>query len=368
VQNGADYASPDANGVMDLKPQFAKLAKSNLAAFYNQCGDSFVSALYGGAELDGLITIATNSIDQHTSLKNSIQMSGWVVSLTGAVASAMTGASQQNQLSIKVHESGGSGDPLPVDQATLNTMIQDLPKAAAAAPKYSKIDLTPYSSLPSWPAGIQTLPTESYARIAQRYGEFVTLRDELQSMVLAPGSFILGHGVTLQSLSAMEDVISGHLRSLTVTATNCANSTPPSCQIDPSDDLSDYQFRIQLPVATGSFPEDVTLSQAVADLNAKQVTLTQKQTALQNMNPNENFYAGFRRLRQADVDAAQVSVNQAQANVTLLQAQYPQALQKAIGRQWIENVVADRCQQNILDSECITNAASAIIEAKIVTQ
>jgi hypothetical protein len=166
----------------------------------------------------------------------------------------------------------------------------------------------------------------------------------------------------------MEDAISDHIRSLTITATNCANSTPPSCQIAPSDDLSDYQFRIQLPVATGSFPEDVALSQAVADLDAKQSILAQKQSALQNENPNENFYAGFRRLRQADVNTAQAAVNQAQASVTQLQAQYPQALKNAIGRQWVENVAADRCQQNILDSECINNDKIASIEAKIVTQ
>jgi hypothetical protein len=187
VENGAYYASPDANGVMDLKPQFARLAKSDPASFYKQCGDSFVSALYGGAELYGLITIATESIDQHTNLKNSMQLSGWVVNLTGSVTSAMDGASQQNNLAIKVYESGGSGDPFAHDQATLNTMIENLPKDAVTAPKYSKIDLTPYSLLPSWPAGIQSVSTQAYAKIAERYGEFVTLRDELASMVSAPG-------------------------------------------------------------------------------------------------------------------------------------------------------------------------------------
>ncbi len=368
VQNGANYASPDANGVMDLKPQFAKLAKSNPGAFYNQCGDSFVSALYGGAELDALITIQTHSIDQQTSLKNSIQASGWGVSLSGSVASAMDAASQQNELAIHFTQSGGSGDPLPTDQATLNTAIQNLPKAAAVAPSYSKIDLTPYSLLPSWPTGIQSFSAQSYARIAQRYGEFVTLRDEVESILATPGTFILGHGVTVQSLKDMDDAMLKHLQNLTTTATNCINSTPPSCQIDPADDLSDYQFRILLPVAVGSFAEDVALSQALSDLSAKQATLAQQQAALQNMDPNENFYAGFRRLHEASVNAAQVGVNQAQANLARLQAKYPQALQQAIGKQWIENVVADRCQQNVLDSECIMNAAITSIETKIVTQ
>jgi hypothetical protein len=368
VNNGAEYAAPDSTGKLDLKPEFVTLAKTNLTEFLNQCGDTFVSARYGGAELDALITVEDHSIDQHQALKMAIEGSGWGVTASASYNTAMTSASASHKLTIKYRQSGGSGDPLPIDQPTLNTAIEKLAAAASTAGEYFQIELTRYDSLASWPASPQNLTTTSFGEVAARYGQLTSLHDELESIKKDPSQWIIDRGVTIQSIKALEDQIDAHTISLQKSAHDCLDPKGGACAIDPGDDVSDYTYRILMPAAKGSFPEDVAIPKAMADLDAKQVDLDNAIAARNNM-PSSIIGRVYQQMYdQRIIPPKQAAVTQAKAYLASLQATYPSALKQAIGKQWISDVVSDRCAPDRMTIDCIDNAETDAWIARIVTQ
>jgi hypothetical protein len=271
VRNGAKYLIP-TTAPIDLLPQYKKLAKENPVAFYSECGDSFVSALYGGAELDAVLTFKIHSVDAQQVIKGSVEGSGWNVQASGSVSSTMKTYSAQNELTIFFYQSGGAGDPLPTDQEGLNTAIQNLPQAAVAAPKFFQLDLMRYDALPSWSSIRAGWDDVGYGEIAEQYLRFTTLRDQVESMIDAPlntsNSFILGAGVFVQDLKNLDDKLLAHLQRLKLAAQKCLDSQGKTCTIDPQDQVSDYEYRILLPVAEDSFAADTEIKKATTVLDA----------------------------------------------------------------------------------------------------
>jgi hypothetical protein len=368
VTNGAKYAIPGDNGQVELTQSALKLAGTDPIAFFNQCGDTFVSALYGGAELDAILTFKTHSLDDQSTLKNSIEGSYSGVQLKASVTSTMQAYAQQSELAISFHQSGGSGDPIPTDQDGLTKAIQNLPSAAAAAPSFYQMEIIRYDSLANWPKASGAWASPDYGRIASQYERFSSLRDQVESILQNPNSFILGRGVTVKQLQDLDDSLLNHLRSLTKVAQACSESNGANCAISPDDRISDYAYRILLPVAQGSFAADRELTAAALDLGSKQKALADARAAVSKGFQDLLKVALTPEFIERLTAPQQAAATQAANYLATLQAAYPEALRDAVVKTWISPAVADRCRDNVNDDGCINNAQIADWSSKIVTQ
>jgi len=377
VANGAKYAVPSANGAIDLLPQFSKLAKSDPAAFLSQCGDSYVSAVFGGAELSGVLIFRTSSLDAKEKLKGSVEGSGWGLTASAEASSEISRYSQKNELKIFYHQSGGSGDPLPTNQDGLNKAIQELPKAAATAPQFYQIEIARYDSLPSWPRETTDWAETTYGEVASQYEKFSSLHEQVVSMLEHPESFILNRGVTQESLKSLDDKLLAHLQRLNRTAAECNRSLGASCSVDAADKISDYEYRILLPAAKESFADDIELTKAIDNLESKKTALrTDRNTAENSMEELLKKISSIgnvsllreqaRKQRDEFFAPRQQEINQAQAYVSMLRTTYPGALREAIAKQWINSAARNRCRENVLSSGCIDNSKMDAFKARIV--
>ncbi len=253
----------------------------------------------------------------------------------------------KNELTIFYHEMGGSGDPLPTDQASLLTSISNLPQAAATSPTPFRMTLSRYEDLPSWPRGKKGWVYTKLEGIVTQYMRFRSLRDQTQSMVDNSSSYILNHGVTLQGLKDLTDELDRRVASLQGEIQQCLDSQGSNCDMAADDAAPDYAFRVRLPVAARSFDADVTLINAIQDRDTKQAALDQAPDKLKKafggpgniviLNPQflEKVLAPYR-----------TRLAQAQQVVSQLQSDYPEALKGAIKRQWIEIPGRTRCEKD----------------------
>lgn len=348
VQNGVESVVPTPSVPVRLKENYRNLARSNPSEFFRQCGDSFVAARYGGAELWSLISFANVKTEETEQLKVEVQGSGWnVFSASGSTSTEMKKSSDQKNLTIQYAESGGAGDPIPTDQNGLITAVQNLPSLAHNAPSYTQIELVRYEALGDWPGGVISTSQTDFQKIASRFEQFTALQDEIHRIQKTPSNYVLGHGVTLDGLQAVDQQLYEHIQRLNKTAQTCNASGFANCKIDPKDDITDYQFRAKLPVPKLSFLEDWIISvKSPIDIAA-----ARRQLAFPGGTPQ--FYAQVRATLSSYIQ----QFNHAQA-------EYPAALRRAIGSKWISSALHDRCDADPGSVDCI----SPDDEARIISQ
>jgi hypothetical protein len=247
VENEAIYVAPDATGRISLRPEFRALARNNRADFLRRCGDSFVSAKFGGAELSAFLTFRTHSFDEQRKIKADVEGSGFGMEFKASTTSTMKNYSEKKQLDILFHQSGGSGVPLPTTHQEIVERIRELATAARTAPRFYQIEVTRYDTLPNWPRGPESPDVANYGEIASQYEKFESLREQVQSILANRDAFILFSGVSIESLRDLDDVLLKHLQRLRIAARECSESIGAKCKINSEDTISDYEYRIRMP-------------------------------------------------------------------------------------------------------------------------
>ncbi len=351
VRNGAKYAVPPSGGKIDLTRDSARLAKDNPGEFLRQCGDSYVSSIYGGAELFVVLNFRTKSLDERQTLAASIQGGGWGFEASGSVSSALKKYTETQQLNIVYHQSGGSSDPIPTDQAGFLTQVHNLPTAAASHPKFYSISVTRYDTLPSWPKRQAQWIYAEQAPIASQYGRFVSLRDSVDTLVQTPALAVLDRGTTLQDLKKIEDELTGHVRSITETANRCLSSSGTDCKLSEKDLVSDYTNRVHLPAIAGSFVEDIALTNQTAEVNR-----LRNELAHTPVNNVVQAFGGTFVVPNPEYPKKKTAVATAEKVLNDQTAKYPDAAKEAILTQWIKVPSQARCRTKITDPGCLTNA------------
>ena len=184
------------------------------------------------------------------------------------------------------------------------------------------------------------------------------------------GELILDAGVTLQDLKDVADSLQGHVSSLATTAETCLNSNGQHCQIDPKDQVSDYDYRIKLPVARGSFQEDLDLATSTEAVNRLPAELQHAKDLVFNY-----FRArGVRDVPPAWVDndpnvvAKSNELAAAQAEFQHLTANRLSDIKAARLRQWIQTVSEQRCNISSRDPGCLTQSAIDELGTKLVVK
>ena len=231
VLNAANFAGPrSGDTAVRLTPEAAELARTNLEAFQDICGEGYVAARMTGARAYMLASTKTTSRTDRESVRTSVQGSGWGVKVAAAASGSSTSGTENFERQMTFYQQGGNalidgagditttipsagnseGDDKPTS-VTLNVAdlpenaseaiarIKKLAQAAALAGKTFEVRVVPYQVLENFPRNYDILAEEAEQdEIVALWGAYATLYADLKMMLEDPD----GYAVPIQVCSA----------------------------------------------------------------------------------------------------------------------------------------------------------------------
>ena len=286
VENGVRFAAPvpanakagaaEASSVSErggrqaeirLTPEALKLAgKHDSSEFRHLCGDSFVSAVYSGAKLTGVITIETKSRDERKSFSAELAGAGWGARLSANMDQSKGTKNENRRIDVSIFQTGGRGDEIPVTRADLLEKLKLLSKIAAEAPKDFHMAVMPYETLSNWPAASLLVEENEYDQLASFWGSYNTIYDEIQHVLdhrenFSAATMTAGcvkidasrplSAQQIERLERVQDEVRDALLRLQRFAQYCA-TLESGCEFPEGQFRSPYAYRTQLPLSVES--------------------------------------------------------------------------------------------------------------------
>ena len=160
--------------------------------FERYCGDSFVSAIYSGAEVLAVMKIEANSKTQAKSTKTSVkaQFSAW--SVEGSTDNENARKEESKRVSIEFTQIGGAEGIIPTNRDEFMKKVNGLAEEAELGPQFHSMDLTPYSDLPNWPISFvpNTEDNPEEAILNNYYWTLTSLFDLVQDALAEPAQYV----------------------------------------------------------------------------------------------------------------------------------------------------------------------------------
>lgn len=209
VANQAEFVEARAGEAeIYLLPELAQLAKSNPAAFRQRCGDHFVSSLWTGAELYGFISFETDEEKVRQALSAEFEASGFLLSGGASFSQVLNKYQKSSRWKLTYFQSGGSGEPIPADEAGFIRAASDLRTAAQRAPKGMAIAIRPYTEIKGWPSDDPIgSPPSDYDRLVAKLAEANRLYENLGAVIRKTSDYSVGFPKTLQQLKDWQDEV-----------------------------------------------------------------------------------------------------------------------------------------------------------------
>jgi hypothetical protein len=230
-----------------LTPSALKMANSSVDEFYRVYGNCFVSAITLGAELIAVMTFTEFEKEKRKNLEASFKGKYSGFEFGSAIEKSSKEYSKNNKLNINYYQAGGKGDPIPTNVEEFLDKIKNLKKLAADNPIPFKITLQSYDSLPNWPQKSVCPSATPYAALLGRLHDYQTLYDDIETIKDDPDSYLLGRGVDLSSLRAIQDKLDTGIEELKNTIRQRRNKDA-QYEMPESAKERDYLFRLQMPL------------------------------------------------------------------------------------------------------------------------
>lgn len=323
VENGVRYTAPSRAGSGDgaasavpagevrLTAGALELAKRrDPAEFIHRCGHGYVSAVHSGAKLTAVITVDTNSREEHQRVSAELSGSGWGAKFKGNMEGATNAATSGKDLRVSIFQTGGRGDGIPVTKEDVLEKLDRLSAIAFDAPKDFHMAISSYETLANWPARSIEVDSNEYEQVGNLWGAYNALYDDIQQVLTDPTPFVtaamdpasdcstlspltraanqsvttvkmaqvaLGqdHKVNLAQvttaagtvispdrrelarLQRMQDDVLDTLHRLRAFAQQCASPEQP-CNFPENSFRSPYAYRVQMPVEVGDTPQQMS--------------------------------------------------------------------------------------------------------------
>jgi hypothetical protein len=303
VDNGVRYAAPvplpdtrvpegvpligprgGSRGAIRLTSEALAVARrGDMREFKRQCGNSFVSAIFSGARLTGVLTVHARSQKEQEVVAAELSGEGWGGRLEASLKKDSQTASGSKQADVSVFLTGGRDEELPASRDELLTALQNLSKTASHAAKDFNMAVTPYEALSNWPAADITGEPAEFDQLASLWGAYNTLYDEIEYILERPHEFV---GATMDAQGAVSWAGSGcptstaasppallsrdHIRRLEVLQDEVFDAVDrlrkqaqectvkgEACSFEEGAVRSPYAYRIQLPVPCALERRDV---------------------------------------------------------------------------------------------------------------
>ncbi len=126
--------------------------------FERHCGDSFVSAIYSGAELIAISSFQSTKSSVAKAVKSKLEGEFSAFGVQGDVTAEMSAEEKREvantQLEVSYTQIGGAGGIIPTEKAAFINKLETLPLEALKGPQFHTMDITPYTDLADWPQRI----------------------------------------------------------------------------------------------------------------------------------------------------------------------------------------------------------------------
>ncbi len=220
-----------------LKPWAQRLLRTkDVREFRKHCGDSFVSAIYSGAELLSTIQFRVKDAAKRDQIKVAIKASYGPTEMGADVGKARTEALNNADLTIHYLQVGGGGGTIPTSREDLKKKLEGLAAEAGADPKFHAMEVTAYTSLADWPPAV-ALPArakEVDAVVADYYWFLTTLQGDVEEVLRNPGSFDARSGLAGVALADFQDQIIGLRGSMLIAMEARARGGLPESPLAPA--------------------------------------------------------------------------------------------------------------------------------------
>lgn len=365
VENGVRYAAPlpepsrnsaqplapvgVPSGEIRLTPAALALARqADPGEFLHRCGHGFVSAVYSGAKLTAVITVDTNSRQEHQKVSAELSGSGWGANFKGAMNSGLKVGSSTKSLQVSVFQVGGRGDSIPLTTTDVMAKLETLSATAFDAPKDFHMAVAPYESLANWPAKTLEVDASEYQQVVSLWGAYNALYGDVQQVLDAPDKFV----------GAKLDMASGCLAMVPVSS---AVTTTVS-----------YTRMVDVPVLrqTVSIPILTTTSTTTVSVDAEQIArLERVQDDVQDALSRLRYFAQSCSANDEGCVFPETAFRSTYAYRVQLPVEVGQADQQTSPEDILQTQVAGpakrRCLRDPDDPGCQSNAQIADWRAKL---
>lgn len=370
------YRPLTPSGSVRLTKKARKLAKRNLPEFRRICGDSYVASVFSGARLYAVITYETRKTSERKQISAQMKASGWGASIDVSgkqVDQNETGSSSQ---SIKVFQSGGRGGVLEIDKKGVVQMLRLLPDSAAEAAKISRLAVTPYEQLPSWPVSELNLDQRNQQKIVDYWGAYKTLYHDIQLVLDEPAEFHMVPSTSYAQMEILQDSVLSIIENLEARAQVCAEDG--DCALDESRFPNPYYYAIRLPLPQKVHENNIPdVDKALIFQLKKHGYTASDATLLARILDRENMSAGYSDARPGNFDRLAKQV----ADKALTTNDFEQVYRILVANTYVRNKASEKCLIGVDTFGCLSNqeisyyeslvepslAASTVFENKKIT-
>lgn len=299
------------------------LHKQGIQAFLRHCGDSYVSAIYSGADLLAITTFQATSKTQKEAITAALQAEYGVVQASASVENKKASTLGSTSMQVSYMQVGGGSGILPTTRDLLVAKLGGLAKEAAQDPKFHSMEVTPYDQLASWP--LDSIPAEEPEAddtISNYYWALTSLNDDIQSILDDFDKYSPLTGFGFAELQALQDEVN----------------------------------KLRADIRLGARFERTGAP-------ARSFTFQSKRLAALNAEPQSTFSAGWAKrefLPKLEESVPQRNVNLLRLNLPLPLSAAGDLKERTAARAVVEFYVGRQskriCARNPTDSECLSNA------------
>ncbi len=258
VRNAEDQQiTPDAGSIRLTSAALRLARQRKLDAFLDACGDSFVAALYGGANLTAVLTVESRSREEQQKTAAEFTGSGWGAQVKVAAGTSEQGKANNEKLSMRFYQTGGRKDTIPATKADFLDKLNTLPTEASDYPATYRVSLLPYTALANWPNRDIEISTDEQEQLATYWGAYTGIYADIQYILDQPDAFqqLTATGsfgaVDVPAMRELQDEVHAVLRKLRDNALSCSEPDPEpneDCVFNEREYLDPLAFRIRMPV------------------------------------------------------------------------------------------------------------------------
>ncbi len=233
AQPGEEFREPESNWwaqdhrdelshMIRLTEEAAELlgdgSNEEVRAFERHCGDSFVSAIYSGAELIAVASKTSTDSSSSKDFRSSMRadFSAWGAKLK---ASTDTSGSQskhdiKTSADIQFTQIGGRGGIIPTNAQEFMDKVQQLPLEAEKGPHFHSMEVTPYHDLPLWPASLplQVDDDPAQATLINYYWTMQSIEQQIDDLLLTEKCVRKDNNPCASKTAALSDELPQNLK------------------------------------------------------------------------------------------------------------------------------------------------------------
>jgi hypothetical protein len=184
------------------------LRKGGINEFTRHCGDAYVSAIYGGAELLAITTFASTNKAQKEKVTAALKAQYGVVQASANASKERESTLGSTNMDVSYMQVGGGSGILPTTRDQLVKKLEGLATEAAQHPKFHSMEITPYDQLASWPAdAIPTGDAQVDDTLSNYYWSLTSLNDDIQSILDDYASYWPMTGLGFAELQVLQDEV-----------------------------------------------------------------------------------------------------------------------------------------------------------------